>query len=53
MLNPGSFGIIGMNERMQQLGGRLEIYGSPSEGSVVTLRIPLTSIELSEESIND
>lgn len=53
MLNPGSFGIIGMNERMQQLGGRLEIYGSPSEGSVVTLRIPLTAIELSEESIND
>lgn len=52
MLNPGSFGIIGMNERMQQLGGRLEMYGSPSEGSVVTLRVPLKSIELCEESID-
>lgn len=52
MLNPGSFGIIGMNERMQQLGGKLEIYGSSSVGSVVTLRIPLTAIELFEESSN-
>lgn len=50
--NPGSFGIIGMNERMQQLGGKLEIYGSSSAGSLVTLRIPLTSIELFKESSN-
>ncbi|MBP6058130.1 MAG: response regulator [Nitrosomonas sp.] len=52
MHNPGSFGIIGMNERMQQLGGKLEIYGSSSTGSVVTLKIPLTSIELFKESSN-
>lgn len=52
MCNSGSFGIIGMNERMQQLGGRLEIYGSSLAGSIVTLRIPLTSIELFEESSN-
>ncbi len=51
MLNPESFGIIGMNERMQQLGGRMEIHGSPAEGSVVTLKIPLTEIELLEESV--
>lgn len=42
MLNPESFGIIGMNERTQQLGGKLEISGTPSQGSVVTLKIPLT-----------
>ena len=42
MLNPESFGIIGMNERMQQIGGKLEISGVPSQGSVVTLKIPLT-----------
>ena len=42
MLNPESFGIIGMNERTQQFGGKLEITGTPSQGSVVTLSIPLT-----------
>jgi two-component system sensor histidine kinase UhpB len=42
MLNPESFGIIGMNERTQQFGGKLEIIGIPSQGSVVTLSIPLT-----------
>lgn len=42
MLNPESFGIIGMNERIQQFGGKLEIIGTPSQGSVVTLKIPLT-----------
>ncbi|MEK7708234.1 MAG: ATP-binding protein, partial [Pseudomonadota bacterium] len=42
MLNPESFGIIGMNERTQQIGGKLEISGVPSQGSVVTLKIPLT-----------
>ena len=53
LLNPGSFGIIGMNERMQQLGGKLEIYGLPTEGSVVTLKIPLATVGLVEESIHD
>ena len=42
MLNPESFGIIGMNERIQQFGGKLGITGIPSQGSVVTLKIPLT-----------
>ena len=42
ILNPESFGIIGMKERIQQIGGKLEISGVPSQGSVVTLKIPLT-----------
>ena len=53
LLDPGSFGIIGMNERIQQLGGKLEICGSPSQGSVVTLKIPRSVIESVEESTND
>ncbi len=53
LLSPGSFGIIGMNERMQQLGGKLEIVGSPLEGSMVTLRIPVAAIGLFEEPIDD
>lgn len=53
LLSPVSFGIIGMNERMQQLGGKLEIVGSPSEGSTVTLKIPVATIGLFEESVND
>lgn len=42
ILNPQSFGIIGMNERTQQLGGEFEISGTPLQGSVVILRIPLS-----------
>ncbi|MBS0587551.1 MAG: response regulator [Proteobacteria bacterium] len=41
MLNPESFGIIGMKERTQQFGGKLEIFGKPFMGSIVTLKIPL------------
>ena len=54
LLSPASFGIIGMNERIQQIGGKLEISGSPWQGSVVTLRIPLMTTEtLHEEPIYD
>ncbi len=42
LLNPESFGIIGMKERTEQFGGTLEIAGTPAQGSVVTLKIPLT-----------
>ena len=49
LLSPASFGIIGMNERIQQIGGKLEISGSPWQGSVVTLRIPLMTTEVPHE----
>lgn len=49
----GSFGIIGMKERAQQLGGELEVSDSPAGGSIVSLRIPLIMMGLHEESIND
>lgn len=54
MLHPQSFGIIGMNERAQQLGGKLEIQGTPLQGSSVILKIPLTIAATNVgESIND
>ena len=30
-----------MKERTQQFGGKLEIFGKPFMGSIVTLKIPL------------
>jgi two-component system sensor histidine kinase UhpB len=42
IIDPGSFGIIGMNERAQQFGGRLLIFGAPTQGTFVTLKIPFT-----------
>lgn len=35
-----SFGIMGMRERAQQLGGELIIEGIPSKGTVITIKIP-------------
>lgn len=54
LLNPRSFGIIGMNERTKQLGGKLDIQGSPSQGSTVTLLVPIhSSHDLSQEVLYD
>jgi hypothetical protein len=36
-----SFGLIGMHERAQYLGGRVSIVGTPGEGTCLTLHIPL------------
>lgn len=36
-----SFGLIGMHERARHLGGWLSILGTPCEGTLVTLHIPL------------
>lgn len=36
-----SFGLIGMHERARHLGGWLSIQGTPGEGTLVTLHIPL------------
>lgn len=38
---PDSFGLIGMQERAQYLGGKLSIAGTPDVGTRLTLRIPL------------
>ena len=37
----GHFGLIGMSERAKRLGGRLEVSGSPGEGTTVRIVVPL------------
>lgn len=38
---PDSFGVIGMHERAQHLGGRIRLTGSPPAGTRLELRMPL------------
>jgi two-component system CheB/CheR fusion protein len=37
----GSLGLMGMRERALQVGGQLDISGSPGQGTMVRLRLPL------------
>ncbi len=41
LLNPKSFGIVGMKERAKQLGGQLVIQKTLSQGTAITLQIPI------------
>lgn len=41
MEDPKSFGIMGMTERAQQIGGIFTIEGSSSDGTIVTVKLPL------------
>ncbi len=38
----GHFGIVGMRERMQRLGGGLDIHAAPNAGTTVQLTLPRT-----------
>jgi signal transduction histidine kinase len=40
MLQTGSFGLFGLRERIEQLGGRLAIETAPGRGARVTLSVP-------------
>lgn len=51
LFNPKSFGIIGMYERTEQLGGKLRIQAEPDKGSVIELKIPLLQEHLIDEPI--
>jgi len=37
----GHFGLLGMRERTDKLGGRLEIISRPGAGTVITLQVPV------------
>ncbi len=37
----GHFGILGMRERMEQIGGTLEVSSAPGEGATISARLPL------------
>jgi signal transduction histidine kinase len=39
----GHFGILGMRERMEQLGGSLEVISSPGQGTTITAVSPLAA----------
>ena len=47
--DPGSFGLIGMRERVNSLGGYLTIRGSQNKGTIVKVFIPINR----EREIND
>jgi len=38
---PGQYGLLGMRERAQLVGGRLEIAGRPGQGARIVLHLPL------------
>ncbi len=42
-IKPGSFGLRGMNERARALGGTMTLGAAPGGGSVVTIKVKLTS----------
>jgi signal transduction histidine kinase/ActR/RegA family two-component response regulator len=43
---PGGFGLFSLIERINRLGGRMEIDSSPGKGSRITLFAPLSSLQL-------
>ena len=38
----GHFGLFSVKERMQAMGGRLDVDSRPGEGATITMRLPLT-----------
>jgi signal transduction histidine kinase len=41
---PGSFGLVSMRQRAEQLGGELRVNGASGAGTVVTARLPAESV---------
>lgn len=39
---PEGFGLMGISERAQTLGGKLTIHSEPGQGTMITIRIPLS-----------
>ena len=37
----GGVGLVGMRERVEELGGEIEVSSRPGEGTEVTVRVPL------------
>jgi signal transduction histidine kinase len=51
----GHFGLIGMRERARKVGGHLEIWSAPGEGTTISLTVPLprgtTPVRQTEEEL--
>jgi signal transduction histidine kinase len=40
MVAQGGVGLVGMRERVEELGGQIEVKSRPGEGTEVTVRVP-------------
>jgi len=43
-INSRALGLVGMKERATQVGGEIFFFGLPSQGTTVTLRVPLPAV---------
>lgn len=48
--NPRSFGISGMRERIESLGGEIQIYGIKNKGTQVLVNVPLREVRYEIDS---
>ena len=46
----GHYGLLGLHERAEMIGGRLEIQSAPGQGTQVSLSLPLTPVVLPAEN---
>ena len=51
LASPFASGLAGMRERVQLLGGKMEINSAPGEGTRVGIRLPVDANELGEGSL--
>jgi glucose-6-phosphate-specific signal transduction histidine kinase len=49
----GGFGILGMKERFQKIGGSFQIESMPGKGTRVNVKAPMNSRERSDHTGND
>jgi len=47
------FGLIGMQERVQQLKGTLQVSSQPGEGTKIRVALPLMNVDQPRESVRD
>lgn len=47
------FGLLGMRERVEKVGGKVEIHSRPKEGTRLSVWIPLESKNSGEESASN
>jgi signal transduction histidine kinase len=47
----GSLGLLGMKERAQFCGGKVQISSSPGKGTTVTIRVPVDTLGAEREQI--
>ena len=43
-------GLLGMRERLEMVGGRLEVESSPSKGTLITAWIPFPKVRVPENA---